>query len=59
MAGKHVYSLFAGGISRSSEVGGSLNPFSFHPFANIGSAVLKLHPIRFATHEKAHYVAID
>ena len=33
--------------------------FSFHPFANIWSAVLKLHPIRFAIHEKAHYVAID
>ena len=33
--------------------------FSFHPFANIWSAVLKLHPIRFTIHEKAHYVAID
>jgi hypothetical protein len=33
--------------------------FSFHPFANIGSAVLQLHALRFATHEKAHYVAID
>jgi hypothetical protein len=33
--------------------------FSFHPFANIWSAVLKLHSIRFAADEKAHYVAID
>ena len=33
--------------------------FSFHPFENIGSAVLKLHAIRFATHEKAHYIAMD
>jgi hypothetical protein len=33
--------------------------FSFHPFANISSAVLQLHAIRFATQEKAHYIAID
>jgi hypothetical protein len=33
--------------------------FSLHPFADIGSAILKLHAIRFATYEKAHYVAID
>jgi hypothetical protein len=33
--------------------------FSFHPFANIWSAILKLHAIRFTIREKAHYVAID
>jgi len=33
--------------------------FSFHPFANIGSAVLKLHAIHFPTHEKGHYIAMD
>ena len=33
--------------------------FSFHPFANIWSTVLKRHAIRFATYQKAHYVAID
>jgi len=33
--------------------------FSLHPFANIWRAVLKLDAIRFATREKAHYVAID
>jgi hypothetical protein len=33
--------------------------FSLHPFANIGSTVLKLHAIRFAAREKAHYLAID
>jgi hypothetical protein len=33
--------------------------FSFHPFANIWSAVVKLHAIRFTTREKVHYVAID
>jgi hypothetical protein len=33
--------------------------FSFRPIANICSAVLKLHSIRFATHEKAHYVAMN
>jgi hypothetical protein len=33
--------------------------FSFHPFANIGSAILKLHAIGFATREKVHDVAID
>jgi hypothetical protein len=33
--------------------------FSFHPFANIGSTILKLHAIRFTIREKAHYVAID
>jgi len=33
--------------------------FSFHPFANIWSAVLKRHAIRFAAHQEAHYVAID
>jgi hypothetical protein len=33
--------------------------FSLHPFANVGSAVLKLHPIRFATREKVQRVAID
>src|SRR5712691_1893346 len=33
--------------------------FSLHPFANVWSAVLKLHAVRFATHEKAHYVTID
>jgi hypothetical protein len=33
--------------------------FSFHPFANIGSAILKLHALRFATREKVHYLAID
>jgi hypothetical protein len=32
---------------------------SFHLFANIGSAVLELHAIRFATHEEVHCVAID
>jgi hypothetical protein len=32
---------------------------SLHPFANICWAVLKLHAIRFATHEKADHVAID
>ncbi len=31
--------------------------FSFHPFANIWSAVLKLHAVRFTTHKKAHYLA--
>jgi hypothetical protein len=33
--------------------------FSLHPFANIWSAVLKLHAIRFATREKMQCVAID
>src|SRR6266404_1016000 len=33
--------------------------FSLHPFTNIRSAVLKLHAIRFATHQEAHHVAID
>jgi hypothetical protein len=33
--------------------------FSFNPFANIWSAILKLHAITFATQEKAHYAAID
>ncbi len=33
--------------------------FSLHPFANIGSAVLELHAIRFTTREKAHYVPTD
>jgi hypothetical protein len=33
--------------------------FSLHPFANIWSAILKRHAIRFATGEKAHYVAVD
>jgi hypothetical protein len=33
--------------------------FSLHPFANIWSAVLKLHAIRFATREKVQCVAID
>src|SRR6267143_1286604 len=32
---------------------------SLHPFANICRAVLKLHAIRFATHEKADHDAID
>src|SRR5580704_8983387 len=32
---------------------------SLHPFANICRAVLKLHAIRFATHEKADHFAID
>src|SRR5258706_3685212 len=32
---------------------------SLHPFANICRAVLKLHAIRFATHEKADHVSID
>ena len=32
---------------------------SLDPFANICRAVLKLHAIRFATHEKADHVAID
>ena len=36
-----------------------VNPFSFHPFAKIRSAVLKLHAIRFTTCEKGHYVATD
>jgi hypothetical protein len=36
-----------------------LNPFSFHPFANIWRAIFKPHAIRFTTHEKAHYLAID
>src|SRR5260370_22846880 len=33
--------------------------FSFHPFANVRRAVFKLHAIRFTTHKKAHYLAID
>src|SRR6266403_168231 len=33
--------------------------FPFHPFAKIWSAVLKFHPIRFTTSEKAHHVATD
>jgi len=32
---------------------------SLHPFANIWSAVLKLHAVRFTTREKGHYVATD
>jgi hypothetical protein len=32
--------------------------FSFHPFANIRSAIFKINAIRFATHQKAHYGAI-
>jgi hypothetical protein len=33
--------------------------FSFHPIADMLGAVLTLHAIRVATHEKAKYVAID
>jgi hypothetical protein len=33
--------------------------FSLHPFANIWSTVLKLHAIRFTTHEKVEYLAIN
>src|SRR6266849_1795875 len=33
--------------------------FSFHPFAKIWSAILKLHAIRFTTREKADYVTTD
>jgi hypothetical protein len=33
--------------------------FSPHPFANIWSAVLKLHAIRFPNREKVQCVAID
>jgi hypothetical protein len=33
--------------------------FSFDPFANIRRAIFKLHAIRFTTHKKAHYLAID
>jgi hypothetical protein len=33
--------------------------FSFHPFANVWSAVLKLYAIRFATNEETQYIAID
>jgi hypothetical protein len=43
---------------RHSEVDASIF-FSFHPFTNVGSAVLKLYAIRFATREKANYGAID
>jgi hypothetical protein len=33
--------------------------FPFHPLANIGSAVFKLHAIHFAMRKKTHYFAID
>jgi len=33
--------------------------FSFHPFANIGSAIFKFRAIRFASHKEAHYFTID
>jgi len=33
--------------------------FSFHPFANIWSAMFKLHAICFTANKKAHYLAID
>src|SRR5882724_4898599 len=33
--------------------------FSLHPFANILSAVLKLHAVLLAAHEREHYVAIN
>jgi len=33
--------------------------FSFHPFADVPRAFLKLHAIRFAMQEKLHYFAID
>lgn len=33
--------------------------FSVHPLADVGSTVLKFQTIRFTTHEKAHYFAID
>src|SRR6267142_3627982 len=33
--------------------------FALHPFANIGSAVLKLHAVSFATHEKSYCLSID
>ena len=33
--------------------------FSFHPFANIWSAILKLNANRLATREEAHRLAID
>ena len=33
--------------------------FSLYPFANICSAVVKLHAVRLATPQKTHYVAID
>jgi len=32
---------------------------SFHPFTDIGRAVLKLYAMLFTTREKAHYVAIN
>ena len=34
-------------------------PFSFHPFANVWSAVFKFRAIRSTTHKEAHYFAID
>jgi len=37
----------------------SLILFPFHPFTNIWSAIFKPHAIRFTTHKKAHYLAID
>jgi len=46
-------------LSRSSARCRSSIFFSLHPFADIGSAILKLHAIRFATYEKEHYVTID
>jgi hypothetical protein len=33
--------------------------FPFHPFANIGSTVLKLDALRFALRKKKHYFASD
>jgi hypothetical protein len=33
--------------------------FSFHPFADVWSALLKRHAIRLSTREKKHYLAID
>jgi hypothetical protein len=50
------------GAALSTSLPASMLPsilFSLHPFANVWSAVLKLHAVRFATHEKAHYVTID
>jgi hypothetical protein len=40
-------------------VDAALSLFLSPSIRGLRSAVLKLHAIRFATHENAHYVAID
>jgi hypothetical protein len=53
----HLSFVFQSGGTAGASL--PLNPFLFPSIREYRRAIFKLHAIRFTTHKKAHYLAID